>query len=181
MERGDSDLIREILSGRTETFGVLVERYQKVIFNLAYRMTSDYDQAQDITQIAFVRAYEHLDRFDPKFKFFSWLYRIATNEALNRIKSAGRLEELNPRLPASEKNPEEVFGAAETGQRVQEALMDLAPAYRALIVLRHFRDCSYREIGAVLEISEQKVKSRLFTARQLMRDALAARGILGDE
>lgn len=169
------------MDGRTETFGVLVERYQKVIFNLAYRMTNDYDQAQDISQVAFVRAYEHLDRFDPKFKFFSWLYRIATNEALNRIKSAKKMEELNPGLRAGGRSPEDLLRATETGEKVQEALMDLAPVYRALIVLRHFRDCSYREIGDVLGISEQKVKSRLFTARRLMRGALVSRGILGDE
>jgi RNA polymerase sigma-70 factor (ECF subfamily) len=161
MERGDTDLIREVLDGRTDAFGVLVERYQKVIFNLAYRMTKDYDEAQDITQVAFVRAYEHLDRYDARFKFFSWLYRIATNETLNRIKSAEKMDELNPGLNAKEKS--------------------LDPAYRSLIILRHFRDCSYREIGDVLDLSEKTVKSRLFTARRLMRAALVSRGILGDE
>jgi RNA polymerase sigma-70 factor (ECF subfamily) len=181
MERGDTDLIREVLDGRTDAFGVLVERYQKVIFNLAYRMTKDYDEAQDITQVAFVRAYEHLDRYDARFKFFSWLYRIATNETLNRIKSAEKMDELNPGLNAKEKSPDEICGETEMGRKIQEALMDLDPAYRSLIILRHFRDCSYREIGDVLDLSEKTVKSRLFTARRLMRAALVSRGILGDE
>ena len=181
MERDDAYLIREVLSGRTDAFGDLVERYQKVIFNLAYRITRDYDEAEDIAQAAFVRAYEHLDRFDPKYKFFSWLYRIATNETLNRLKSASKMGELSPGLRAQGKDPEEVYGETETGCKIQEALMDLGASYRTLIVLRHFRDCSYREIGSILGISEKKGKSRLFTARCLLRDALVSRGILGDE
>jgi RNA polymerase sigma-70 factor (ECF subfamily) len=181
MEERDNDIVKEVLSGRADAFGILVEKYQKVIFNLAYRMTRDYDEAQDIAQVAFVRAYEHLDRFDPRFKFFSWLFRIATNETLNRMKSAGRMDGLNPGLQARGRSPEETCVDSETGEKIQEALMDLDSAYRALIVLRHFRDCSYGEIGEVLGISEKKVKSRLFTARRLMRDALASRGILPNE
>ena len=169
------------MDGRTEAFGDLVDRYQGVVFNLAYRMTQDYDGAQDIAQVAFIKAYEHLDLFDPKFKFLSWLYRIATNEALNRIKSTRRLVGLRPGLRAKGKNPEEVYGETETGEKVQDALMDVVPFYRTMIILRYFRDCSYREMGDILDISEQKVKSRLFKARRLMRDALIARGILGDE
>jgi RNA polymerase sigma-70 factor (ECF subfamily) len=158
-----------------------VDRYQGVVFNLAYRMIRDYDGAQDIAQVAFIKAYEHLDSFNPEFEFLSWLYRIATNEALNRIKSKRRMVGLNPGLKARGKNPEEVYGENETGEKIQDALMDLVPFYRTLIILRHFRDCSYREIGDILDISEQKVKSRLFKARRLMRDALVSRGILGDE
>jgi len=158
-----------------------VERYQKVIFNVAYRMTRDYDEAQDITQVAFVKAYENLERFKPTYKFFSWLYRIAINETLNRIKSAKKMTQLNPGILSEEKSPEETYGETELGEKIQDALMELEPAYRILIILRHFRGCSYQEIGSALEIPEKLVKSRLFTARQLLRSALIARGVVRDE
>jgi RNA polymerase sigma-70 factor (ECF subfamily) len=180
MEQGDNAIVSKVLMGDTEAFGMLVERYQKVIFNLAYRMNRDYDEAEEVVQVAFVKAYEHLDRFNPRFKFFSWLYRITVNESLNRIKSAKRNEELNPGLRSGVRGPDDVLVESETGEKIQDALMDLEPAYRTLIILRHFRDCSYRDMGEILDISEKKVKSRLFTARRLLRDALVSRGILRD-
>lgn len=180
-ERDDNDLVRDTLEGRTDAFGILVERYQKVIFNVAYRMSMDHDEAQDITQVAFVKAYENLGRFNPAHKFFSWLYRIAVNESLNRIQGRKRLAELSPAIQSAEDGPDRTYEKTELGEKVQDALMDLEPPHRVLIIMRHFRDCSYRDIGEALEIPEKKVKSRLFTARQLLRAALAARGVFADE
>ncbi len=181
MTREDTDLVRDTLGGDTSAYGVLVERYQKVIFNMAYRMTKDYDEAEDIAQVAFIRAYENLGRYDPKHKFYSWLYRIAVNETLNRIKSKKKMAQLNPRMESGEKSPDVACGETELGEKIQDALMDLDPAYRVLIVMRHFRSCSYKEIGEALDLPEKRVKSRLFSARQMLRTALVARGVVEND
>ena len=180
-ERSDNDLIRDTLEGNTQAFGDLVERYQRVVFNAAYRMTRDYDEAQDIAQAAFVKAYENLGRFNPAYKFFSWLYRIALNESLNRIQSRKKLEELSPAMKSAKDGPDTVYEKSELGAKVQDALMDIEPAYRVLIIMRHFRGLSYREMGRALDIPEKRIKSRLFTARKLLRDALVGRGVLANE
>jgi RNA polymerase sigma-70 factor (ECF subfamily) len=181
MKQEDANLVRDVIGGKTDAFGVLVDRYQKVIFNMAYRMTADYDEAQDITQVAFIKAYENLGRYNPAHKFFSWLYRIAVNEALNKIKSKRKMTQLNPTMVSRTKSPEAACGDTELGEKIQDALMDLEPGHRVLIVLRHFRGCSYKEIGGALDLPEKRIKSRLFSARQALRIALVARGVAGND
>jgi RNA polymerase sigma-70 factor (ECF subfamily) len=181
MERDDNELVSQTLAGRTEAYGTLVRKYEKVIFNVGYRMTADYDEAQDIAQAAFVKAYENLKRFKPEYRFFSWLYRIAVNESLNRIQAAKKTAHLNPDMASTARGPDEAYGESELGQKVQGALMELKPDHRMVIVLRHFREMSYREIAEALGVPEKRVRSRLFEARRSMRVALAARGVVGSE
>jgi RNA polymerase sigma-70 factor (ECF subfamily) len=181
MERSDEELVRECLTGSDRAFEVLVDRYQKVIFNVAYRMTNDYDAAEDITQSVFVKGFEKMRSFNPKCKFFSWLYRIAVNETLNHINNRKRMEELSPHLVAKQKTPEEEYSEVELSQRMGDALMQLDPKYRIVIVLKHLRDCSYKEMSHALQIPERKVKSRLFTARHLLRNVLVQGGIIGND
>lgn len=122
MKQEDANVVRDVIGGKTDAFGVLVERYQKVIFNMAYRMTGDYDEAQDITQIAFIRAYENLGRYNPAHKFFSWLYRIAVNEALNRIKSKKKMTQLNPTMVSKMKRPDAACVTPNWGRRYRTPL-----------------------------------------------------------
>jgi RNA polymerase sigma-70 factor (ECF subfamily) len=178
MERSDRELVTECLAGSELAFGTLVDRYQKVVFNVAYRMTNDYDAADDITQSVFIKGFEKMSSFNAKFKFFSWLYRIAVNESLNYINRNKRTEELSPDLRANQKTPEQAYSEAEVGEKVEEALMQLDPKYRIVVVLKHFRDCSYREISDILQLPEKTVKSRLFTAKQLLKSILVERGIV---
>ena len=86
-EADDSALVRQCLSGDASAFEALIERYQRCLFNVAFRMLGNYDDALDSTQNAFIKAYEHLDRFDTGQRFFSWLYRILKNECLNFIRA----------------------------------------------------------------------------------------------
>ena len=181
MERNDKDLIRECLEGSEQAFGELVNRYQKVVFNVAYRMLNDYDAAEDITQIVFIKSYERMNSFNPKYRFFSWLYRIAINEALNHINQRKRMTELTADMVSKGKTPDEVCSDTELSQKMGEALMELDPAYRTVVVLKHFRNLSYKEMSDILEIPEKTVKSRLFTGRQLLRKVLVTRGIIGNE
>ena len=180
-ERSDKELVKRCLEGSEEAFETLVDRYQKVVFNVAYRMLNDYDAAEDITQSVFIKGFEKMRSFDPKYKFFSWLYRIAVNETLNYINKNKRFEGLSPNMLSDRKSPEREYREAELGRKMEEALMELDAKYRIVLVLKHFRGCSYKEMSVALEIPEKKVKSRLFTARQMLRLVLAKRGIVGNE
>ena len=180
-EPSDKELVRRCLDGSEEAFETLVDRYQKVVFNVAYRMLNDYDAAEDITQSVFIKGFEKMKTFNPKYKFFSWLYRIAVNETLNYINRSKRFEGLSPNMISDRKSPERSFREAELKEKMQEALMELESKYRIVLILKHFRGCSYKDMSAALKITEKKVKSRLFTARQLLRLVLVKRGIVGNE
>ncbi len=181
MERTDRELVKQCLAGSKQAFEELVDRYQRVVFNVAYRMVNDFDDAEDITQSVFIKGFERMNSFNPRYRFFSWLYRIAVNESLNHIRTKKRMVELSPELMSKGKTPEETYGEVELSERMGEALMQLAPTYRIVLVLKHLRDCSYKEISEILEIPEKTVKSRLFTARELLRTVLVEKGIVGHD
>jgi len=172
----DDALVTRALSGDTQAFGELVDGYGRVVFNLALRMVGNSEDAHDLTQVTFVKAFEKLDSFDRRSRFFSWLYRIALNESLNWLKRRKRSGELDENLESGQPGPDEVAAASQEEALVQSALMDLTPEYREVIVLRHFQDLSHREIGAVLQLPEKTVKSRLHSARERLAIALRKRG-----
>ena len=133
------------------------------------------EDANDITQIVFLKVAEQLDDYDPQYKFFSWIYRIAVNESLNLLRRNKREEALDDDvdLPGSERcNPESQFGEAEVSRRIRSALMNLPTNDRIVLSLRHFSECSYQEIGQILDLDEKTVKSRLYEARHRLRDVL---------
>jgi RNA polymerase sigma-70 factor (ECF subfamily) len=177
-ETEDLKLVRESRQGSRESFERLLIRYEKAIFNAAYRMLHDYEDAKDVTQNVFLKAFENLEYFDPKHRFFSWIYRIALNESINLCKSRRRFEAVEDTRVEERNTPEKLLSRTELGGVVQAALMSIGFEYRVVIVLRHFNDCSYQEMSEILEIPEKTVKSRLFTARALLRDILSKRGIL---
>jgi RNA polymerase sigma-70 factor (ECF subfamily) len=168
----DTALVRKTTGGDQGAFGLLVRRYEKALFNLAFRMTGNREDAKDITQAAFVKAYENLESFNTGQRFFSWLYRIAINESLNWVKNSGRQEGLSTELPSDEDDPETAFRRRRTREAVQQALLRLSPDQRMVILLRHFNDLSYEDIGNVLGIPVKTVKSRLYSARQVLAGLL---------
>lgn len=164
-DEDDAAAIRQCLAGDTAAFEQLVARYERVLFRVALRMLGNTEDARDATQTAFVKAFEQLRRYDPAFRFFSWIYRILSNECLNQRRARRPLVEVDEALRAPG-GPFETLEADERKRRVQAALLELAPAYREVIVLRHFAGLSYEEVAAALDIPERTVKSRLHTARQ---------------
>ena len=170
-ETDDSALVRRCLTGDTAAFEALVKRYQRCLFNVAYRMLGSYDDALDSTQNAFIKAYEHLERFDTSQRFFSWLYRILRNECLNVLRDRRPSEQLP--LDLSGDAPRDSLEASERQRAIQTALMKISADYREVVVLRHFTELSYEEIGATLGIPVKTVKSRLYTARQQLGGLLA--------
>lgn len=168
----DSDLVKDCISGNKQAFEVLIERYRKQVFNVALRIINNYDDAGEITQTTFIKAFENLHTFDRKRKFFSWIYRIATNEAINYLKSRKRVESLDENLVSSDHNPEQHIAESEQDESIQQAIMQLSPEHRVVVVLCHFHNLSYKEIGTILDIPIRTVKSRLFSARRNLKELL---------
>ena len=181
MESKDTFLVHECLGGNPKAYDELVSRHQKSIFNLAIRMTGSTDDAEDITQTVFIKAYEKLSGFNHKYKFFSWIYRIALNETLNHLKRTRKIEELNDGLVSTERGPDEAYFEKELNNRVQKALLELTVENRTLIILKHFHDFSYSEIASILHITDKKVKSRLYSARHVLKDILIRDDLLEND
>lgn len=171
----DLTLVRQFLGGERRAFEPLVERYQKAVYNVALRMSNDPDDAADITQNVFIKASEKLGTYDPKYKFFSWIYRIAVNESINFVGAARRGEALPEELVSGESNPEEIVQAGMLSESIEQGLLQLADDSRIVIILRHFEELSYEEIGFILDLPVKTVKSRLFTARQSLKKVLSKR------
>jgi RNA polymerase sigma-70 factor (ECF subfamily) len=167
----DALWVSRCLQGDTSAFEVLVRRYQRVVHSVAYRLTGCQEDAQDVAQNAFLRAYERLDSYDPERKFFSWMYRIAVNESLNYRRTQKPHDPIERALPIPA--ADDPVARLEQTERIQSALMSLSPEYRELIVLKYFSDLSYDEISHAVGIPEKTVKSRLFTARQQLEALLA--------
>ncbi len=177
METTDQELVARCLEGDAGAFESLVDRHQKTVYNAVLRMVRDSDDAEDIAQSVFVKAYEHLASYKPGHKFFSWIYRMAMNEALNFLKSRKRLDRLDgPESASPEKMPDQAAEEDALREDMGEMLMRLDVSHRAVVVLKHFHDLSYEEIAYVLDLPERIVKSRLFTARQRLKGLLAAKG-----
>ena len=177
-ENDDLALIKRCLAGDTQAFEGLLERYQKPVFNVALRMLNDLQNAEDVTQVVFIKAFEKLHTFKPQFRFFSWVYKMAVNESLNFIKREKRFEGLDTDTLVDESAAEKTFTDFETLQQVELALMFLDPAQRAIVVLKHFHGLSYKEIAYIMEIPEKTVKSRLYEARQKLRNIFCKQGYL---
>lgn len=173
----DGVWVAKCLQGDTAAFETLVLRYQRILINVAFRLTGNREDAQDIAQNTLVRAFERLDTYDPSRRFFSWIYRIAVNESLNYRRSRHDHAAIDAGVEAgAAADPVE---QREVGERVQSALMQLTPEYREVVVMRYFIDLSYEEIGEALGIPEKTVKSRLFSARQRLERLLGPEGFSG--
>jgi RNA polymerase sigma-70 factor (ECF subfamily) len=177
-EPNDKDLVTRCLAGDLKAFEILLERYQKPVFNIALRVLSNTDDAADVTQTTFVKAYEKLYSYDNRYKFFSWLYKIAVNTSFNLLEQKKRSDLLGDREVPDGNRLEEELHAAERVEKLEDAILNLPVEYRVVIVLRHFHDLSYEEMGIILDLPERTVKSRLFTARQMLRDLLINSGLM---
>ena len=148
----------------------MVNRYHRSVFNISLRMLGNVQDAEDVTQTTFGNAFAALDSYDPRYRFFSWIYRMTVNESLNTLKRRRKVVSLDGSFdfPA----PAISDTTAEAEDRVGSALLELKPDDRAVVVLRHFVSFSYEEISDVLGVPVKTVKSRLFTARERLRQSL---------
>lgn len=177
----DHELVARVINGEQEAFAELVEAYQTAVFNLTYRMLGNRGEAEDATQEAFLRAYQHIKRYDPSRPFKTWVMSIASNYCIDRLRKR-RLTWLSideplpphPALSSDTPDPEAATVSSEREAAMQELLADLAPDYRAAVVLKYWYDMSYTEIAEALDTTESAIKSRLFRARQMLADQMRA-------
>ena len=168
----DAALVNDCKRGDRRALAQLVSQYERPVYNAAYRILGNADDAADTTQTVFLKVFEHIGDYDPKFKFFSWIYRISINESLNQVKKRRHQEPLAESQASPWRSPEEHLESENLSDRVQGALMELNGEYRTVVVLKHMSGCSYQQISEILQIPEKTVKSRLYTARQLMKKSL---------
>jgi len=175
-EASEKALVEDTLRGDTRSFERLVEKYQRPLFNVAYRMLNDPEDSLDVTQTAFLKAYDKLGTYDSRYRFFSWIYRILVNESLHLIDRRRTAVPVPEELPSRSPAPDDACHGNETARAVQNALQQLTTDYRTVIVLRYWGEMSHREIAEVLDVPEKTVKSRLFTARRRLSELLGTRG-----
>jgi RNA polymerase sigma-70 factor (ECF subfamily) len=184
-QQDDEALIRRILRGDTDEFETLVGRHQKPIANFIYRMVGDPETALDLAQEVFTRVYLNLRQFDPRYRFTTWLYRIASNISIDHLRRrrviAVPLE--RPGDDGSEGTvtfepvaqgpaPDEILATRETAEILSGAIRRLPEPYRRLIHLRHHRHLSYLQIARATQLPLGTVKNRMFRAREILRQSL---------
>ena len=171
----DQILLERYRHGDREAFAAIVVRYQRPIYNAAFWVLKKHEDAHDISQTVFLKVAERADEYDPKYKFFSWIYRIAVNESLNLLRRKRHEDELEDDVDIAgdeSAGPERQASAAQLARQLRSAMMTMATSDRLVLTLRHFSECSYEEMAQILEIDEKTVKSRLFEARRRLRGLL---------
>jgi len=172
----ESALVLRCQEGEAGAREQLVSEYERVVYTLAYRMTGDREEARDITQAVFLKVFRGLATFDTRRRFFSWIYRIAVNESIDRLRAKRPGEPLDETREDPGDRPDAAAERQQTADLVQAALLELGHDDRQVLVLRHWLDRSHAEIGEVLGIQEQTVKSRLFEARRRLGRILRRTG-----
>jgi RNA polymerase sigma-70 factor (ECF subfamily) len=179
----DPDLVSMTLAGDDQAFATLVNRHQRITYNVCYRMLGDGYEAEDAAQEAFLRAFRYLDRYDPGRSFKTWLLSIASNHCIDRLRqrrmtklSIDDLLPWHPALTSHDGSPERATMRHERSDIFQAMLEELTPQYRVVLVFYYWYDMSCKEIAETLEIEEGTVKSRLHRARK----KLAGQFIIND-
>lgn len=176
-EVSEKKIIEKVLGGDANAFEELVLRYEKTVYNLALRMVGDRDDASDMTQEAFIKAYGSLSSFRGDSKFSVWIYRITTNVCLDFLRSKSRKQQVSLTvsdddedaqldIPDPKADPEQQLIKKISMQSVEEGLKTLPDKQRQILVMRELGGMSYAEIGKALSIEEGTVKSRIFRARK---------------
>ncbi len=184
--KDDVALVAEAKAGNYEAFEELVNRYENKIYRLGVNITGSPEDAEDVLQEAFLKAFQHLGEFREDSRFYTWLVRIAVNEGLMKLRkrrsdrSVPIEDEVGddgvsiPREFADWKpNPEQIYAQAEIESILRDAAQKLPPAYRTVFLLRDVEDLSTAETASVLGLSEGTVKARLFRARLMLREELS--------
>jgi RNA polymerase sigma-70 factor (ECF subfamily) len=172
----DWDLVLKILNGEQEMFAVLVDKYKDGIFNLAYKYTFDYPQAQDLSQEIFIHCFLHLKNFNNRAKFSTWLYRLAINKCIDWLRKNKRqphlleLDELQNL--GGDLTPEEIYINKERALWLQKVINNLPDKYREVLLLFHSQGFSYSEIGEILDLPVKTVETRIYRGKKILKEQL---------
>jgi RNA polymerase sigma-70 factor, ECF subfamily len=184
MEVEAGSAVERARSGDSDAFRLLVEQHSRAVFRLAFRMTGNEQDAEDVVQETFLRAYRQLDKYEARSSFSTWLYRIASNYSLDLIRMRKRHEEKRERgskaeerdilqtIPVNAPGPDRIAHSNQVQARVNEALNELSDQERTAFVLRHFEGLSIDEIGETLGTGTNATKHSIFRAVQKLRRSL---------
>src|SRR5215472_5070181 len=185
MEISDAAVVAQVLAGDRDAFRLLVERRTRSIYGVAYRMTGNQQDAEEILQETFLRAYKSLHRFELRSSFSTWLYRIAVNRSLDFLKArkmtdayqiadnpATEEDERQIQVPATDPGPERLLLSAEARQKIDRAIGLLSPAERVAFTMRHMEGKSIEEISKALNVRASAAKNSIFRAVQKIRQEL---------
>ena len=179
IEQDDAQLVVASKNGEQDAFSLLVQRYQRRVFNLVFRMLQDYEEASEITQEAFLAAWQGLAGFRGEARFSTWLYRIAYNCALKQLELRKRDKALHEALLVEQalEDGEDIqktdhLEMLDNQKLVHEQLSQLPTKYRIVLVLRHLQDMTYEEMAEVLTMPIGTIKTHLFRARNLLKERL---------
>jgi RNA polymerase sigma-70 factor (ECF subfamily) len=189
-EQTDKELVRLSRRGDERAARELVHRFERPVYSIVYRMVRDRELAEDLAQDAFVRTFNHLDRYDSRYKFSSWLFKIAYNLTVDHLRkrelqtisvhgapdavSQERQEATSLTLQSDEESPDDRLVAKELAGELEEAIAGLREDYRTAILLRHVEGRPYEEIAEIMDIPLGTVKTYIFRARRELREALSA-------
>ncbi len=183
----DGEVVKRSVEGDTEAFNVLVEKYYRKIYNLAYRFVGDSEEANDLAQEIFTAAFQNLSKFRGDAKFSTWLFQIATNRGKNKFKYLKRRgyfvnrgqsdtdderDYLQKAVPDHSTNPEDLLAGKQIQKVVQDAINELDPDHKEIVILRDIEGFSYEEIARMLNLPEGTTKSRLHRARMVVKEKL---------
>jgi len=174
----DIEIVNRCLAGDVNAFEVLIDRYKKAVYNTAYRMMGNREEAEDVSQEAFIRMYKSLSKYNPEYKFITWALKVTTNLCLDSLRK--RKSETIPidegfDIKDGKDTPEEEYIRKENQKLVQDAIMKLPGKYREFLILFHHRNLSYQEIMDITGESLTIVKNRLYRARQMLKEELLSR------
>ena len=185
----DHDLVALARSGSEKAYRELLDRYQRPVFSLIYRMVRDRELAEDLAQETFVKVFNHIESFNPSYKFSSWIFKIASNLTIDSLRkkdlktisldgsrhaeTADEVEATRITVESPDENPEEFLEAKELGQEIERAIGLLRPEYRTAILLRHVEGRPYEEIAEIMSIPLGTVKNYIHRARGELRETLA--------
>ena len=184
----DADVVALAQQGREDAFREIIRRYERPVFSLVYRMVRDRETAEDLSQDAFIRVLNHLDKYRSEFKLSSWLFKIANNVAIDHLRkrqldtismhgsphasTASDIEATSIDLESGGENALDEIEAKELGAEIERAIAKLRPEYRSCIMLRHVEGRSYEEIAATLDLPLGTVKTYIHRARHELRESL---------
>ena len=184
----DQDLVALAAKGSETAYRELLSRYQRPVFSLIYRMVRDREQAEDLAQETFVKVFNNIQRYDPRYKFSSWIFKIASNLTIDNLRrrepdtisldgsrhasTADEIESSRITVEARGENPEEYVEALELGSEIEEAIAELRVEYRTAVILRHVEGRPYEEIAQIMDLPLGTVKTYIHRARGELRTAL---------
>ena len=178
VDKSDYELVLAVTSGEAAAFDVLLERYKNLVYSVVLRMMNDREEANDQAQEVFIKVYRNLGKYNPEFKFSTWVIRIATNHVID-FRRRNKAEAMNMHLEAIESespviaaSAEDIYLAKEQSKLLADMIESLPDMYRLPIVLYHQQGLSYQEISEIVDEPMSKVKNRIFRARKILKENL---------